>query len=187
MLTINRMIWGVMILGLVWLITACGGQGPQEDIAPMTDSESPSPTNQGAMVTVTSMPPASGEMKEQVQPSITPSEAPDMAGSSAPVETTTPARGSSSSTIPADSESLVEMAKVDLADRLGIPTEEITVLLVETAEWSDASLDCPKEGVMYAQVITPGYLIRLQAQGQPYEYHTNETDMVVLCQPEEIR
>ena len=35
---------------------------------------------------------------------------------------------------------------------------------------------------MYAQVITPGYLITLEANGQQYEYHTNETNVVVLCE-----
>jgi hypothetical protein len=49
-------------------------------------------------------------------------------------------------------------------------------------EWSDASLGCPQEGMMYAQVITPGYLIVLEAQGQTFEYHTDQGTNVVLCQ-----
>jgi hypothetical protein len=35
---------------------------------------------------------------------------------------------------------------------------------------------------MYPQVITPGYLIRLMAGGQEYEYHTSMRN-VVLCRP----
>ena len=53
---------------------------------------------------------------------------------------------------------------------------------MEAVEWSDASLGCPQEGFMYAQVITPGYLIILEAQGEQYEYHTDQTTNVVLCQ-----
>jgi hypothetical protein len=34
---------------------------------------------------------------------------------------------------------------------------------------------------MYAQVITPGFLIVLAAQGQTYEYHTDQKATVVLC------
>jgi hypothetical protein len=36
--------------------------------------------------------------------------------------------------------------------------------------------------MMYAQVITPGYLIILAAEGQQYEYHTDQAANVVLCQ-----
>jgi hypothetical protein len=36
--------------------------------------------------------------------------------------------------------------------------------------------------MMYAQVITPGYLIVLEAMGQTYDYRTDENSSVVLCQ-----
>jgi hypothetical protein len=52
---------------------------------------------------------------------------------------------------------------------------------MEEQQWSDTSLGCPQEGFMYAQVITPGYLIVLEAQGQTYEYHTDTQANVVLC------
>jgi len=49
-------------------------------------------------------------------------------------------------------------------------------------EWSDASLGCPKPGFAYAQVITPGYRIVLTAGQQQYEYHTDKSRAVVLCE-----
>lgn len=76
----------------------------------------------------------------------------------------------------------VDAAIKDLSERLGIPPEQIRVVSEESVEWSDASLGCPQEGFMYAQVITPGYKYILEAQGQQYEYHTDLRNNVVLCQ-----
>jgi len=73
-------------------------------------------------------------------------------------------------------------ARQDLSQRLGIGIEEIEVQSVEAVEWPDASLGCPQPGMMYAQVITPGYRILLRAGGQTYEYHSDR-QRAILCQP----
>jgi hypothetical protein len=83
--------------------------------------------------------------------------------------------------VPSDAEKVVLLAKEDLAERLGISTEEIGVEKVEKVEWPDASLGCPKPGMVYAQVITPGYKLVLFAKGRSYEYHTSMRH-VVLCE-----
>lgn len=80
------------------------------------------------------------------------------------------------------SPTLQALAVADLASRLGIPESAITVRTVESVEWPDASLGCPRPGMMYAQVITPGYRIVLEADGKRYEYHTSRTH-VMLCSP----
>ncbi len=51
----------------------------------------------------------------------------------------------------------------------------------EAVDWRDSSLGCPEPGKSYLQVITPGYRVVLQADGQTYEYHTNREDRAVLC------
>jgi hypothetical protein len=63
-------------------------------------------------------------------------------------------------------------AVADLAQRLGIAPDAISVISIEPVEWPDASLGCAKPGMMYAQVVTPGYRIVLEAGGKTYEYHT---------------
>ena len=78
-------------------------------------------------------------------------------------------------------EGLVDQAKADLAQRLGVNEEEILVRSIEAVEWSDSSLGCPQPGMMYMQVITPGFRVMLQAQGQAYEYHTDQGRNAVLC------
>lgn len=80
------------------------------------------------------------------------------------------------------SEKPVASAIADLMQRTDVAPEEITLVTVEAQEWSDASLGCPQEGYMYAQVITPGYKIVLEAQGKEYNYHTDSASTVVLCQ-----
>ncbi len=75
---------------------------------------------------------------------------------------------------------VVNQAQADLASRLGVSESAIVVKTVQAQEWPDASLGCPKPGIMYAQVITPGYLIVLEANGKQYEYHASGT-RAVLC------
>jgi len=71
----------------------------------------------------------------------------------------------------------------DLAGQPGIAAEAITVCSVEAVEWSDVSLGCPEPGMLYAQVITPGYRIVLEANGQSYEYHAGRSGRGVRCKP----
>jgi hypothetical protein len=81
---------------------------------------------------------------------------------------------------PAGSEQAVRLAQEDLARKLGLASEAIRVVSVEAVEWRDTSLGCPQPGMMYAQVITPGYRVVLQAGGQRYDYHTDTGRFVVL-------
>ncbi len=78
---------------------------------------------------------------------------------------------------------VVEIAKKDLAERLNIPVEKIQLVKQESVEWSDASLGYPEEGMMYAQVITPGFRIVLKAGDKLYEYHSDYKRVVV---PKEV-
>jgi len=73
---------------------------------------------------------------------------------------------------PVDDESnAVARAVADLQDRLGIGEGDITVQEVVPAEFPDAGLGVPEPGMSYAQVITPGYVIRLRAKDGTYAYH----------------
>jgi hypothetical protein len=80
-----------------------------------------------------------------------------------------------------EAQALVDKATQDLADRLDTRGDEIVVQSVEAVQWRDSSLGCPRPGMNYLQVITPGYLIRLEAGGEIYEYHT-DTENVVYCE-----
>ena len=99
-------------------------------------------------------------------------------------ETMTPMPGPEAAEItpPPEAEQVVELAEDELAEKLGLSPEEIRLVSVEAVEWSDASLGCPQPGMMmYAQVITPGFRVTLEAVGQTYGYHTDTGRLVVLC------
>jgi hypothetical protein len=85
---------------------------------------------------------------------------------------------------PADAglQSLIEKAKADLGQRLSVSAEDIIVLEARSVIWPDGSLGCPQEGMVYAQVLTPGYLIRLQVGDQEFEYHASRGTEVVHCE-----
>lgn len=83
--------------------------------------------------------------------------------------------------IPSGAEAAVEQAKADLAKRQGIDKEEIVVVEVDSVDWPDTSLGCPEPGMIYAQVITPGYKILLAYAQEIYEYHSDKCDYVVYC------
>ena len=63
-------------------------------------------------------------------------------------------------------------ARRDLAQRLGLSEDNIREESIEQTDFPDAALGAPIEDEMSAQVITPGWRIRLKAQDQTYEYRT---------------
>ena len=64
-------------------------------------------------------------------------------------------------------------ARQDLAQRLGVDEQDITEGSVEPADFPDAALGAPIEDEMSAQVITPGWRIRLNANAKTYEYRAS--------------
>ena len=68
---------------------------------------------------------------------------------------------------------VVDIARQDLSERLQIPISDISLVKEEAVEWPDASLGFPEKGMMYAQVITPGFKIILKADNKSYEYHSD--------------
>ncbi|HET7091609.1 MAG TPA: hypothetical protein VFL17_23510 [Anaerolineae bacterium] len=78
-------------------------------------------------------------------------------------------------------------ARQDLAQKLNIPVDEITIVSVEGVEWPDGCLGVHTVGIMCLQVITPGYRVVLEANGKVYEYHTNENGSQVILAGAPIR
>ncbi len=77
--------------------------------------------------------------------------------------------------------SLLQKAMEDLGSRLSIPVNEVSLIEWNEEEWSDSRLGCPQPGMSYLQVITPGYQMIFQANGQTYEYHSNKSGHFVYC------
>ena len=95
-------------------------------------------------------------------------------------------------------EKMVDLAKEDLAERLGINADEIRVDWVQEKIWTDSCLDIPSdEGC--ADVIVPGLKITLATHGGPdfsgesirpavhyfgnrFVYHTDTEELVLLAE-----
>jgi hypothetical protein len=74
--------------------------------------------------------------------------------------------------IPASNDA-VQSATRDLAAALQIPLDQVSLVSAALIEWPDSCLGIQQTNVACAQMVTPGYLIVLEAQGQQYEYHTD--------------
>ncbi len=84
---------------------------------------------------------------------------------------------------PADptAERMISLAREHLAGRLRVTAAQIALVAADPVQWRDAGLGCPKPGVDYLPVPTPGYRIVLQVDGVTYEYHANQGNRVILC------
>lgn len=82
---------------------------------------------------------------------------------------------------------IAKNATTILTKALDAAPAEISILEVQKVEWSDASLGCPQEGYMYAQMITPGYLVKAQVNGEEQTVHMDEKGNGVVCPPEQAK
>ena len=81
----------------------------------------------------------------------------------------------------ADAQKLVTLVQGHLAQKLGIPADQVALAEIRSVRWRDSGLGCAKPGVDYIQMETPGYKILLEAGGQTYNYHTDQIKRFVLC------
>ena len=72
-----------------------------------------------------------------------------------------------------DCDETCQKARQQLAEQSGVAVEAVRVIAVEQVEWPDACLGIKAEGMVCAQVLTPGYRIILEVGGVKHEYHTN--------------
>jgi hypothetical protein len=85
---------------------------------------------------------------------------------------------------PATSEQneLVRLAIEDLAHKMDISSEEISLIDVASVVWPDGSLGCPQPGMFYTQALVEGARIRLQVGDQIYHYHSGRNQAPFLCE-----
>ncbi len=68
---------------------------------------------------------------------------------------------------------LVDRVRQMLADALGLDLDAVTLASVTGVEWPNTCLGLSLPGLACADVIVPGYLVALEANGRTYAYHTN--------------
>ncbi len=83
--------------------------------------------------------------------------------------------------VPDPTAKLISEVSQDLARRLNIDVQQITVEQIEEITWPDGALGCPEPGMAYITVLIPGYRLILAAQGNTYDYHVAASGTFVLC------
>lgn len=85
---------------------------------------------------------------------------------------------------PPSVEGLVELAKRDLAEHLGLSTDEIDVVRVMEMELPIQNFGCPgkREPGFTIPAFVMGYEIVLSAKGEEHVYH-GHSGRVILCEP----
>jgi hypothetical protein len=86
------------------------------------------------------------------------------------------------SALPGGTETLVDLAKADLAQRLAVEITAITLISYEDVVWPDSSLGCPQPGMAYLQVPKDGSRIVLEFEDTTYDYHTGGGRDPFLCE-----
>ena len=79
-----------------------------------------------------------------------------------------------------------QIVKIDLATRLNMDMEAISVISIESIVWPNAALGCPLPDEVYAEGTVPGFRVRLEANEQEYEYHMDEAGNFILCLDEKL-
>jgi hypothetical protein len=74
-------------------------------------------------------------------------------------------------------EEAVARACTDLAERLGLPEEEIDEESVEQDDFPNTALGAPTRGEMSGMMMTSGWRIRLGARGHTYEYRADRNQV----------
>ncbi len=75
--------------------------------------------------------------------------------------------------LPADVRAF-EAARADLAQSLGIDPLSVSLVEASPVDWPDSCLGLAGPNEICAQVVTPGFRVRLLANGVEYEYRTNQ-------------
>lgn len=150
-----KTVWISLLVLLVFTLTGCGAAQADPFQADSPDLQSPSPSKQPISTLIPAQPPQQGDAT-QMNPVLPTPSVPGIEG-------------------------LIETAKKDLAQRLSIPASDIVLLDAKEVVWSDSSLGCPQPNMMYTQVLTPGYLIKLKYDIREYEYHAGLGGALTYC------
>ncbi|HJS21768.1 MAG TPA: hypothetical protein VJ764_03860 [Steroidobacteraceae bacterium] len=84
--------------------------------------------------------------------------------------------------VPITVERMEALARADLARRLGVSADQISVESAKPVVWQDLSLGCPEPGQTYKAVPVTGNVLSLLYHGRTYTYHTDRY-RVLPCPP----
>lgn len=151
-----------LVLGAALVLTGCGG----------TSSVGPGSTGTPPPATTTQEP-------EMSEPTAAPGD--DAATTAPPIDPQ--ALGLPLGSVP---ESItkrpeVQEAVADLARRMDVLAEQVSVAGYAEVTWPDGSLGCPEKGKMYTMALVPGRQLILQVDQAYASYHSGERGTFSYC------
>ena len=84
--------------------------------------------------------------------------------------------------LPVNFQDVANQAMTELAEKLSIQKDQISVISVQSVVWSDSSLGCPQPDMNYLMVLTDGYRVVLAVDDEPYYYHANKRGYGIFCE-----
>ena len=72
---------------------------------------------------------------------------------------------------------MMERARQDLAQRLGVDPAKIRLAGTQPHRWDDSALGCPREGEAIKAGPVDGFKLSLRYSGRIYTYHTDRQDV----------
>ena len=70
-----------------------------------------------------------------------------------------------------------------ISQTLGVAVEQIQITNVEQKDWPNACLGLPQGDEVCAEVITPGWLLTFNINGQEHKYRVDKTGTVIRQEP----
>jgi hypothetical protein len=69
----------------------------------------------------------------------------------------------------------------DAAKRFKVAESSVVLVRAEQLTWSDGSLGCPEPGMMYTQMLVPGFRVVAKTSGGELTYHTDSRGNAKSC------
>lgn len=83
---------------------------------------------------------------------------------------------------PADNlEKMIQNATQDIVQKFSAAPEQVIVVEAREVTWSNSGLGCPQPDMAYAEVLTPGYLVKLSYNDIEFEYHAGPDGALFRC------
>lgn len=70
-----------------------------------------------------------------------------------------------------------------ISETLGVAVENIQITKVEQMDWPNGCLGLPEGDEVCTEVITPGWLLTFNINGQEYRYRVDKTGTVIRQEP----
>lgn len=179
----NRTAYLVAVAGLSLALGACGATGTDDGDAadrPTESVQSPEPTEPG-----TTAPTDPGTTTPTEPETISPTE--DDPVNDKPSHTRIPG-GPGDQPLPTGPVSPAVLDRPDVqeaiaaeAERAGVDEDAVGVAGFADVTWTDGSIGCPQDGMMYTQALVPGYQLILEVDGRLASYHAAKDKPFSYC------